>query len=203
MDKKEGADGTLPEADGQTVENQETQAADGGNKVDFATYDKAMKSFSKAKSRAEELEQRLMALEQEKLHAEGNKDELIENLRKQNTDLNSKYKTAVGSFARSKGFDAIVDEAVKLGCTSPRLLKKRVEDELPHLSYDEDFRPDANEVRALVEKARKDEPLIFAKPAPNVGSHTLRSADVSSPGAKPLNQMKEEELMALWEKTNS
>lgn len=204
-DEAKGADGApVGTTDGGTQESK-TQTADGGGdqSVKFETYDKAMRSLSATKSERDELKERLARLEQEKLEAEGNKDQLIANLKKERDEYKTKHHHAVGSFALSQGKMALVDEAVKAGCNSPELLSKVMDSDLQTLDYGEDFRPDPGQIKSLVEKARKENPVLFSKAAPKVADHNLNTNTQTKKKSKPLSQMSDEELDAMWARANA
>lgn len=187
-----------------SVPSQETQAnpvessAPTQDTVKYQTYRNAVGEAKKFKALYEEMMGKAQTLEQGQLEAEGRKDELISALRKQNTELDGKYKQAVGSFARAKALDSIADKAVQMGCADIRLLKKVVEDELSTLDYDDGFNPDGEQVRMLLEKVRQDTPLIFGKPAPAVANHKI-GGDFKEE-KKSIRDLDDKELMEKFGK---
>lgn len=168
--------------------------------VKYASYRDAVGRAKKYHDRYEATLQELETERQKRLEAEGNKDELIDSLRKENVDLKDKYKGAVGSFARSKAFDAITDEAVKLGVTSTRLLKRAVEDKLADLEYGEDFNPDRDQIRALLQELKNEEPILFSKEAPRLSSHQVNPGVDSAKRPSKVKDLKDDDLVNLWEK---
>lgn len=170
--------------------------------VKYETYRRAVGDAKKYKSKVEELSEKLTLFEQSQLQSEGKKDELIEQLRKHNSELSTKYKGAVGSFARGKALDAIVDEAVKSGCSSTSLLKKVALEQLDALNFDDEFNPDREQVKLMVEEIRKAEPILFSKDAPKIASHNLNTTTATPKQTSAVSQMKEDDLMKAWEQAN-
>lgn len=207
MSEENKGDDVAP-ASNDDVVNQESKNpnADGdqgkNNSVKFETYDKVIKKLKNTESEKANLEERLTRLEQLKLEAEGDKDQLIENLRSQVGEYKTKHKQAVGSFALSQGQMALVDEAVKMGCRSPEILTKVLQDELTSLDYGDDFRPDPEQVRALVDRARKSNPILFSKEPPKSPNHNNLNTGgkaAESP-RKPLHELNDDEMNSMWDK---
>lgn len=177
--------------------------SDGKNTVQYESYRRAVGDGKKWKSKYDDIETKFTELQQKELERDGKKDELIEQLRKSNVDLSSKLNTAVGNFASSKAYDVIVDEAVKMGCTSTKLLKKIVVDELKTLDYDDSFNPDADQVKAMLVKIKQDEPVLFQKAGPRINPHIpVTNVNYNSSG-KSYSQMSKEELEAEAMKQDS
>lgn len=202
MHKKESSG--QPHDNDSVKENEEAlkeESTSGGqDSVKYETYRKTLGEAKKAKAERDELMQRLQELEQGKLQAEGKKDELIESLRKEASEYKNKYSEAVGSFARGRALDAIVDEAVREGCSSTGLLRKVVSDKLADLDFDDEFKPNMEQVKLVIDEIKKTEPILFSKQAPKVSSHNLNPQSVSS-NKKSLSSLKEDELMQEFAKT--
>lgn len=162
--------------------------------VKYDTYKRTLSEAKKAKAQLQEYQTRLTELEQQQLAAEGKKDELISSLQKRVSELDGKYKSAVGSFAEGKALDAIVDEAVKSGCSSTGLLRKVVADKVSELEFDEQFNPNKEQVRMMIEEIRKTEPILFGKPAPAVAAHNLNPVSVEKTGPVDPSAMTADEL---------
>jgi hypothetical protein len=168
--------------------------------VKYSSYRDAVGRAKKYQERLETLEQELESERQNKLAAEGKKDELIESLRKQNAELNDKYRGAVGTFAETKAYEVITDEATKMGCASTSLLRRAVADKIKALEFGDDFVPNRDQVRAILQDLRNEEPILFAKSAPNVGSHSLKPGEVPAQKKKSVRDMTKDELMEMWAK---
>ncbi len=149
----------------------QTPVSDGKQSVQYDTYKRTVGDVKKWKGKFDELETKFTDLQHRELERDGKKDELIEQLRKSNGELSTKLNSAVGNFARGKAHDFIVDEAVKMGCVSPKLLKKIVDEELQTLDYDDEFNPDRDQVKLMLEKIKNEEPVLFQKAGPKLNSH--------------------------------
>jgi hypothetical protein len=164
---EQSASSVAQEAKEQTTQTVES-LSESKDKVAYETYRRTLTEAKKAKARLQELEDENLKMRQSQLEAEGKKDELIEALRKQNAEIQGKLKNAVGSFAYKSVSSEIMDEANKMGCSSLNLLMKAVESDLKTLEYDDDFKVNRDQVKELLERVKKDEPVLFSKKAPTV-----------------------------------
>lgn len=137
------------------------------------------------------------------MEAEGNKDQLIDSLRKELNERKVREKTIVGTVALSQGRNALIDEAVKMGCNSPEILTKILEGDLQGINYDTEFNPDREQIRLLVEEARKKSPILFSKEPPKVANHNINPNTQKKKPMKPIKDMSDEELDALWGQTGA
>ena len=181
------------------VQTDDTSSAGDGS-VKYDTYRRTLSEAKKYKTKVEEIQSQLTQLQQEKLSAEGKKDELIENLRKQNSELNGKLTKAVGSFAKSKVYETMLSEAAKLGCQDPDLVLKAYSAELDGIDFDDSFNPDREQIRATLSKVREERPYLFSKDAPKIGSHQIKSTDGKKSAKKSIDKLTDEELMQAWAK---
>lgn len=191
------------EASGQAQEYQQDPASGGSqDTVKYETYKKTLGEAKKYKSQLEELQDRLSSLEQEKLQAEGNKEELIESLKKEVNQWKGKATKAVSSFAKSKVHEAMMREASKAGCQDPELVLRAYAQDLDEIDFDDQFNPDLDQLKTTLERVRQERPYLFGKEAPKIGSHQVKTSTVSSDGTrKPVSKMTEEELMEAFGKT--
>lgn len=188
----------------QEIKNQSVNDGEKTNQsVKYETYSRVLGRLKNTESQFTELQDKISKLEQEKLEAEGNKDQLIESLRKELNERRTREKTIVGSIALSQGKNALIDHAVKMGCNSPDILTKLLEGDLQNLEYDSDFKPDSEQVKTLVEEARKKNPILFSKEAPKVANHNLNTKAPQAQKTKPIKDMTDEELDSLWGKLKS
>ena len=197
MSEQKGLSETPEQVSGAAEQETTTVSTDSvGDKdtVKYDTYRRTLGEAKKYKAMVDELQGKLSSAEQAQLEAEGNKDKLIESLRNQNADLTKKYQGAIGSFASSRAKEAFVNEAVKLGCKSTKLLNKLVEEHLGSLSYDDEFNPDREQVLAVLSNIREEEPLLFGKDAPKVASHQLNPGGVKETEPKSLKNMDDAQL---------
>lgn len=200
MSDENKGDNVTPNQDGNATETEVQAAVNDGEKqtVQYDTYRRVLSKLKNTESEFEKLYERMQTMEQDKLEAEGNKDQLIESLRKEVMETKTKLKTTVGSVARSQAMNAIVEEAVKAGCNSPDVVKKFLEDQIQNLEFDTDFNPDREQVKALVDEAKTSAPVLFSKEAPKVANHNFRPGNADSAPQKNLNKMSMDELMNTW-----
>jgi hypothetical protein len=171
--------------------------------VQYQTHKRALSQLKNAQSENDNLKARLEAVSNEKLEAEGNKDELINSLKKQMMEKDVKLKATVGSIARTQAMSAIVDEAVKAGCNSPDIVKKYLEDQIGSLTFDGDFNPDREQVKLLIEDTKRTSPILFSKDAPRVASHNINAAGVSKTNKPDIKKLSIDELMNTWAETEN
>ena len=192
----------VSDAPGDTVsdssQESETSTSGAGNQVAYETYRKTLGEAKKAKNEVEEMRKRLGTLEEQKLEAEGNKDELITKLRDENNKLTDKLSGAVHNFAKSKIESAIIAEATKLGCQDANLLIRAYSDDVNGIDFDEKFSPDQDQVRALVDKIRGEKKFLFSKSAPQTANHQIKTHDGKLGEKKSLSKMKDDDLMTAW-----
>lgn len=190
------------EAGGEPMESRQDQASGGSqDTVKYDTYKRTLGEAKKYKSQLEELQERLSSLEQEKLQAEGNKDELIESLKKEVNQWKGKATKAVSSFARSKVHEAMMREASKAGCQDPELVLRAYASDIDEIDFDDQFNPDVDQLKTTLERVRQERPYLFGKEAPKIGSHQVKTGSVSSDNKKPVSKMTEEELLEAFGKT--
>lgn len=188
-----------PEAAESVVSQESAERVD--HQQDDSTKQRLLRESSNWKAKARGYEQELEALRLDKMQAEGRKDELIESLKSKNAELSSQLHQTVGNFAKGKALDVITDEAVKIGCTSPRLLKKMVEEELEALSFDDSFNPDKEQVKLMLDRLRKEEPVLFSKAAPKTTEHNINANPLAAPKTKTLKDMKDDDLLKAFGNT--
>ena len=200
-EENNGVSNTPAEAVGDGAqETQESTVSDSVNQtVQYHTHKKLLSQHKNAMTELSELRETVARIEAEKLEAEGDKDKLIESLKKQVHDANSKFKAAVGGIAQKNAMSAIVEEAVKIGCNSPGFVKKFLQDDIGALHFSEDFEPDRDQVMELVTKAKVEAPALFGKPAPNVANHNSISAGSMSETKVDVKKMSMEDLEKLWD----
>lgn len=197
MSEVEKGDNVAPEnVDNVTSQDSENAATvnDGGKTVQYDTYKRVLGKLKNTEVQFAELNEQVQTLQREKLEAEGNKDQLIDSLKKEVMEHKTKLKTTVGAVARSNAMSAIADEAVKAGCNSPDVVKKFLEDQIGSVEFDSDFKPDREQIRALVDDAKKSAPVLFGKQAPATANHNLSSSAGTDP-KKKLKNMSMDDLI--------
>lgn len=162
-----GTSGAPTEASGDGQEKASQTTTD--SKSDVVAYETHKKLLAEKKALQAKFEAEMaekQKLLEEKLTVEGKKDELIESYKKKLNEYEQKTKKVVGSFSERLLQSAISTEASKEGCLNVSdLLRLSDTTELVE-SMDEEFNFDAEKVKELVAKAKKERAYLFNKTAP-------------------------------------
>lgn len=176
------------------------QTADGGQQQtqkDMVAYETYRKTLSLAKKREAELDaeraekQKLL---EEKMAAEGKKDELIESWKKRYQELEGKTKKVVGSFSYKTLAGAISEVASKEGCVDSGDLIAL--GDVSAIEVDDDFNVNMEQVKEFVLSMKKQKPHLFSggKVAPKVGSAPAVGDIKTGESWKKLDPLKQAEL---------
>lgn len=153
--------------------SQETKQKD--DVVAYSTYSKVMGTLKKRESELNEVRSRLEGIELEKKQAEGNKDEVIQELRNKLTDAEKAQQQIKHKYAWNTLEGQIKTAAVQQGCVNPdKLIRLLEEDDLKAIEVGDDFRVNSDDLTRLLEKAKKDHSDIglFGKKNVNVNDVT-------------------------------
>lgn len=173
------------EADGVTASSKDTVA--------YETYKKTLALAKKREAELTAEREEKQKLLEEKLTAEGKKDELIESWKKKYTDLESKTKKLVGSFSYNALSSVVSEVAAKEGCVDPGDLMAL--GDLSSIEVDDEFKVNKDQVKEFVLSMKKAKPHLFsgAKAQPKVGA-APQTGDVSGSDAwkklSPVDQAK-------------
>lgn len=143
--------------------------------VAYSTYSKVMGTLKKRESELNEVRSRLENIELEKKQAEGNKDEVIQELRSKLTDAEKAQQQIKHKYAWNTLEGQIKTAAVQQGCVNPdKLIRLLEEDDLKAIEVGDDFRVNSDDLTRLLEKAKKDHSDIglFGKKNVNVNDVT-------------------------------
>jgi len=212
MDQVEKGSGAAPEDGSGTFTTEPDSITSGTSDKQFVRRETHSRAVTEAKRFKEEAREKanqlddalakLSEIENANLQQQGKFKELAERESKEKQELKQKLNTAVANFARGKAMDVIVDEAVKMGVTSTKLLKKCVEDELETLDYDNEFNPNRDQVKEMLERLRTEESVLFNTAKPNVANHVIRTGNMTSK-ALDTDNMSKDELLAAVKKYDS
>lgn len=157
MEETQVAGGNTQDASG--VQENETKKAYEAAKHDgiaYDTYRKAVSQYKKASEKIAELETQLSAVAQEKMQAEGKKDELINALRKQTQELEAKYKQSQASYTWNVVGAQIKAELAARGVSNPEkalhYAKAVHRDDLATIQVGEDYTVERNDLQRFVDK---------------------------------------------------
>jgi hypothetical protein len=178
MKEVNGTGGAPQSSSGTEAETVAANSEAAESRKDVVQYDSYKKVLGEKKKLDEKLsayEKELATLRDEKLSAEGKTAELLETTKKRLVETEGKYKKAVGSFAYTLVSSKVEAEAVKLGCNNINDLLAL--SDLSEIEVDDDFKVNVDQVKALVEKQRKERAYLFSKQVagPRVGAGAMSS----------------------------
>ncbi len=120
-----------------------------------------------ARERARLAEEKATKLEQEKLEAQGNKDEQIKTLNAQLKEAKKMQKDLYGNIARKTLSAQVKALATTAGCIDPDAVMAL--SDLSELEVDATtFEADAQDVQAMIADLKKAKPYLFSKSAPKI-----------------------------------
>jgi len=167
------------------VESQDT--------VKYESYRKSVEAEKKARERANKLQEQLDAKENADLEASGNFQEIIDNLKGKNKDLEARYLNERKQALWKDVTGAIKTEAHKAGCINPdKLIKLFDKSDFETLQAD-DGQIRQESVMQLIEKAKKEDYYLFTK-----GNVPVMSATPMNKIEQPtLNELSKDEIIAM------
>ena len=184
----------------ETASGVDTEVIQTKTEKDVVAYETHKKLLSEAKRAKEMLElerAEKQKLIEEKLAAEGKKDELLESYKKKLADYEQKTKKVVGSFSQRVLTAAISQEAAKEGCVNVEdLIRLSDLSELAD-SMDEDFGVDTEKVKELVARSKKDRAYLFNKSVSQAKVGNPTTGVVSKGDEWKKLPLKEQALMAI------
>jgi len=187
-ENQNGAGGTNSDAGSNTENQTENQT----QSVDYGTFQKVLDQRKSDQKRLKELQNQLDAMTQDKLKAEGNKDQLIADLQKQLN--NQKTSTQQIVFNAVKG--QVASRAKALGCVDPEGLVQLAGPKLGELSegLTDSLELDFQAVDALLEDMRKSKSYLFTGSA-------KQTKDVTPSNHQPgsIKTSAKKELDDLWD----
>jgi hypothetical protein len=136
-------------------------------KVAYETYKRTVDEAKKAKSKVDELAQKLKGYEEKELEAQGKSQELIESLRSQIKEKDEKINKVVGSFAFRSVESQLKAEALKHGCVDVDLLLKASSSEFSSIEVDAEngFAVNQDDLKRFFEMTIAKHPALFKKAA--------------------------------------
>lgn len=172
MSTDASASGATDDTSGDDQDNA-TKGVDASGKptdtVAHATYKKTVDEVKKLKEQLRLRDEKLSKAEQEKLEAEGKKDELIASLKSKNSELETSNKKTLNNFIFSSLDSQVREEAARLGCVDTDAVVKLAD--LTELEVsDKTFKADKGELTKLLEKMKKDKPYLFSKTGPKINT---------------------------------
>lgn len=163
--------------------------------VAYSTYKKTLSELKRLKENYEKVLSDQERYEQEKLEAEGKKDEVIERLRRDLEKERQEKDRFTQQMAYEKVSSQIANAAAKRGCRDPQSFVRLIDREFTNLDIGKDFSLDDREINALLDQAEEKYKYFFEKPGPRVADGTPSGPQVSA--GKTLNDLTLEEKLRL------
>lgn len=179
MSDNKGSSGTPDNAaGGGSQENASSTNAAGGDSnnsnqevVSRDTYLKAIGELKSIKSKFADMQNQFEEMQQTKLQAEGNKDQLIDTLRKQVEKEKTEKQTLAGNFVERSLKAQFEAEAMKQGIKKPGIMDKLVDYGAYVESVDTNtFMADEMDVKSTVEQIKGEYPELFSKESPKINN---------------------------------
>jgi hypothetical protein len=186
-DKKESAVSDSTVGDQTQVSDQNTKPSGQSDTI----VQRLLAEKKKEQEKRRGLEERLSLLEQEKLEAEGKKDELIKTLKAQAQETAKKYNQATATYAQKLVESQLSQKAKEFGCVDTELLAKAID--LNSLEVSEDFTVDAQSLETQLNQIRQSKPYLFKAEAPKFKDGVPTNKQQQNP-ATDIHKMSLEEM---------
>ena len=173
------------------------EAVAGGHNIDglLKHKDKLLGENKKLKAEMAELRRMVESSHQEKLQAEGKKDELIASLKKEKDELSKKVVGTHSAFATRVISGELKAEAAKQGCVALEDFVRLVD--INEIEVDEGYNPDPEKIKTLVQDAMRTKPYLFSKSGPSVNARLPSGEAPLAPQKEDLSKDSAKELLEL------
>lgn len=149
---------------GDQTNNQETTAPATSDKVSYDTYKKVLNEKKNASEKLAQMQAELESLREEKLKAEGNKDQLLEDYKKKFEETEKALKEKDQKYAWQKISSSIKTEALKQGCINPdKLIRLMSDEQLNKIELNEEYEINPNSLNEVMGEVVKDNSFLFKK----------------------------------------
>jgi hypothetical protein len=194
----------------------ESQKASGGShdnisdisakdSVSYESHKKLLGEKKNLQTKFEQMQAEIESFRQEKMSAEGKKDDVINSLRQQLEERTKEAKELKNNFAWNTVQTQIKNEASAKGCVNPdKLIRLLSKEEINGIEIDESFNVNHQDLSKLIENAKKEHSDIglFSERKINVNDVTGKQTDFK-PKQKAYEDMTTEELEAELRKQES
>ena len=181
-------------ASGETQE-QVSDSHETKDNVSYDSYRKLLGEKKKAQSELMALREQVDSFKQEKMSSEGRKDEVIQSLRDQLNETKNVLKETKQTFAWNSVESQIKQAAIKAGCVAPdKLVRLMGQEELKALDINDNFQVNAEDLGALINKAKQEHQDIglFGRKTVNVND----VQGVNKIKTKSINELTTDEIVA-------
>ncbi len=203
-DKGKGAGGADGKGSADTNHDDPNDDASGkGNgSVAYDTYKKTLGEAKQAKARLKELEAKLAGAENDKLAADGKKDELIAKLRGDLDKVSKTHKETLNGFISTSLAAQVREQAATLGCVDLDAAEKLLD--LSDVEVDtKTFRANKDELASSLAALKKAKPYLFSKEAPKINTKMGAGGGKGDGGGKRLKEMTRDEILVNMRKLES
>lgn len=163
---------------------------------DSVAYDTYRKVLGEKKKRDEQLNQmaeKLKTLEQKEMEAKGEQQKLIEALRKELQEKDTKLKHVHQSFAWNNLESQLKTYAAKEGCRKPDALVKLMDAvDFEGIEVSDNYQVNGEDLTRVVSKYKGEYPELFSKPTPEIAD--------ASPNTKVKREKQDWRKLPLAEK---
>lgn len=184
----ESSDKNLVDSSTDTSGESETKGT-----VAYDSYRKSVAAEKTARKRAQDLEAELESIRQKELEDKGNYQQLLEQYKNKNQELESSLKKERDTYAWNTVTSAIRLEAQKAGCTSPDKLIKLLDKSDFEMLQSDNGTIKADSLGSLMDKARKENAFLFSQGSVKFNNVTPKS-EIKSETKKSASEMSREEI---------
>jgi hypothetical protein len=186
--KMESSDKNLVDSSTDTSGESETKGT-----VAYDSYRKSVAAEKTARKRAQDLEAELESIRQKELEDKGNYQQLLEQYKNKNQELELSLKKERETYAWNTVTSAIRLEAQKAGCTSPDKLIKLLDKSDFEMLQSDNGTIKADSLGSLMDKARKENAFLFSQGSVKFNNVTPKS-EIKNETKKSASEMSREEI---------
>lgn len=191
-------------SDGQ---NQSNSDASGKSKSDdqvrYSTYQKVLSEKKSMQEKYNQMMDKLAQLENDKLSAEGKKDELIKRLTDERDSFKQKLTGSVKAFARQITSGQVKQLATQMGCVDADAVLALYQDKIEEVETDDNFNLSQEAVKEVLEQARVQRPYLFQKASPKLDTGSSGGTGDIKDKKKDFFKMTKEEIQKEIERIDT
>jgi len=206
MDESVQVSDLSQDASSNTESNLQKPAEEGGDKVAYETYRKVLSQRKADQEKLSEMQQRLQELEHGRLEAEGKKDELLTNYKRQVSDLTEKVKKQATSYTWNVIGAQVKAKMAQKGVKNPdkafKYAKSVHEDEIKSIQVDDNYNVDGRDLEMFVDKFLNENSDMGFVASGTVKDMAPIGGIVPKEKEKPLSNLSDEEIMEALQNAN-
>lgn len=128
--------------------------------VAYETYRKSVQQEKAARQKLQEAESKLKAVEAEKMEAQGKKDELIEFLKKENSEMKQMQSETEAKRIHEKVNSQVQKSALEMGCVDVDLVKSLID--VSDLDVDANAHVNGDSLALALDRLKRNKPYLFS-----------------------------------------